>query len=313
MKNARKAFTLIELLVVIAIIGVLVALLSPAIQSAREAARLVQCQNHLKQIVLAGHNYQSQFRYLPGYAGERPPYFVDYQDRHRYNPDLDGANWISQSLPSLEQNHLFELTGDLNTRPIDRPDAQIIDSVQIAVETLHCPSRRSATAYPLDSRYQQRFGPAAARNDYAMCGGAADANGESEKLIDNIRVGVWTLGKRTRFRDVLDGLSQTYYAGEKAMDLLEYHSGIDFGDRSPMVGWNQMRTSAHSYVRYAARQPVRDKPDNCLSCHDFGSAHPAGWNAAFADGSVRLISYSRDLEIHRAMASIAAGEIQSDD
>ncbi len=309
MNERRAGFTLVELLVVLAIIAILIGLLLPAVQSAREAARLVQCKNHLKQIALACLNYESSFGRLPGYAGERQPFFVDYDGKRRANPQHAGANWISQAMPSLEQAALFHRAGDLNTRFVESPDDEITAAVQTPIPTLHCPSRRSATAYPLDENYRERFGPAAARTDYAMNGGSAEVSEDDDRLIENLDEGVWKLGRLTRLREILDGLSYTYLVGEKAMDASEYDTGMDFGDRSPVTGWNEVRTSTHSYVRYAARPPQHDKPKNCLSCHDFGSAHFAGWNAARTDGSVHLIGFARDIEIHRAMASIAGREI----
>src|SRR6056297_1292339 len=100
--SPRAAFTLVELLVVLAVIAILVGLLLPAVQAAREAARLVQCKNHLKQIALACHNYESVFREIPGYSGESPPFFVDGV-RHR-RVELSGANWINQAMLFLEQD-----------------------------------------------------------------------------------------------------------------------------------------------------------------------------------------------------------------
>jgi hypothetical protein len=121
------------------------------------------------------------------------------------------------------------------------------------------------------------------------------------------------MGKRVKLNRVFDGLSFTYLLGEKAMDSLRYTTGDCFGDRAPLAGFKDTGISSHSYVRYAARQPQLDSVNNCLVCHDFGSAHPAGWNAAMADGSVRLMSFYQDLEVHRANASVDGHEIPTYD
>lgn len=116
--------------------------------------------------------------------------------------------------------------------------------------------------------------------------------------------GFWRLGLLTRAITVTDGLSVIYMIGEKAMSSDKYDTGTDFGDRAPVSGWIDHPNSSNSSIRFAARSPVTDGTNSCLTCHDFGSAHRANWNAAMGDESVRAVSYSLDLEIHRAMASI---------
>ena len=110
-----RAFTLVELLVVIAIIGILVGLLLPAVQSAREAARRTQCLNHLKQIGLACHNFFESNGYFPGYAGEIPPDDVTLPDGVEENDDWRGANWMVQSMPFMEDSPLAEIVKDFGT------------------------------------------------------------------------------------------------------------------------------------------------------------------------------------------------------
>jgi hypothetical protein len=96
------------------------------------------------------------------------------------------------------------------------------------------------------------------------------------------------------------------------MDVLHYTTGDDLGDRAPVAGLNDHNGAANSYVRFAARLPSRDVPNNCLSCHDFGSAHASCWNMSMADGSVHALSYDMDISLHRALASIDGGEVATD-
>jgi len=313
-RRRRGGFTLVELLVVIAIIGILVGLLLPAVQSAREAARIVQCKNRLKQIALACHNYESTFKELPGYSGEALPELVD-QMNHRRPADVGGGTWITQAMLFLEQAPLAKaitpLGGAVHVQPTDR----VQSAVRASVATLHCPSRRDAKPYPLVQPYDARYGQSGARTDYAMNGGPAieevppNAPAADFPWIRITDDGVWIMGKRTKFQRIFDGLTHTYLVGEKSMDLGKLETGDGFGDLSPLAGFHQTHSASHSYVRYAARSPQIDSYDNCLECHDFGSTHAAGWNAAFADGRVATIGYSLDLSIHRAQASIAGREV----
>jgi hypothetical protein len=269
----------------------------------------VQCRNHLKQIALASKNYASVFGDLPGYAGEHQPFFVESAAGRTPNKALVGANWIAQTMLFLEQTELARPFTRLASDHDITPTPPVRQSVATAVGTFYCPSRRDAAAYPLFDPYLSRYGDRGARTDYAMCGGSAVVGEDDERQIINKHDGVWVLGRRTHPRDITDGLSQTYLLGEKAMDRLRYTTGDDFGDRSPLAGYTEVSATPHSYVRYAARPPGRDEADSCLSCHDFGSAHPHGWNAAMADGAVRMVSYYQDLRLHRVHASTTGGEI----
>jgi len=312
-------FTLIELLVVISIIGLLVAMLLPAVQSSREAARQTQCRNNLKQIATGVHNFESSRRYFPGFAGDREPFLNTYdaarislaQAWHRQ------GNWILQSLTFMEDAAVADILiayarGTANM-------AQVKKAVAVPIPIFNCPSRRAALAYPLVAAFKNDFGPVAARTDYAMSGGSAIK--VTPYKVTFIGEGIWEYGRRTRLKNVVDGMSNTYLVGEKAMDPLKYETGNDFGDRGPIAGFNNAPAPAtnqgatNSYVRFAVQDPKLntavsgDASGNCMICHNFGSAHSATWNISMADGSVRSVSYEMDIKLHLALASISGNEV----
>jgi prepilin-type N-terminal cleavage/methylation domain-containing protein len=313
-RSTLAGFTLVELLVVIAIIGILVALLLPAIQAAREAARMTQCRNHIKQVAIATHNYESAHRYFPGHSGEPEPNRADFGEERRERAlgmPITG-NWLLQSLKYMEDGLIADV---LIAAAEGRADpARVQEAVRTPVPTLHCPTRRSAVAYPLVEAEQEAYGDLGARTDYGINGGNTtdDGGGGADLENPNIKVkddGIWALGRHTAPRHIVDGLSKTYLVGEKAMDTLQYTTGRDVGDRGPIAGLKNNGGATNSYVRFAARPPIQDIPDNCAACHNFGSAHVAGLNMSMADGSVRIFSYGMDIYVHRAFASIAGGEI----
>ncbi|MDB4331923.1 DUF1559 domain-containing protein [bacterium] len=302
------AFTLIELLVVLTIISIMIGLLLPGVQAARESARIVQCQNNIKQIALAVQNYEAAFKELPGYAGESKPLLVNFDlDRTRAR-ELFGSPWPAQILAFMEQPELaagLSQMGEMQFVPKSQRNTNLVEAT---LSAYNCPSRRDADPYPLLGQYSKRFGGKGARIDYAMNGGSAREAKPGSPRIRNFKDGVWVYGERVKTNRIIDGLANTYLVGEKAMDLLRYRTGDDLGDRSPIAGHPDGLGVANSYVRFASRPPAVDKPNNCLVCHDFGSAHIAGWNVANADGSVRMISYGIDMRVHRSSASIDGSE-----
>ena len=306
MKRRIRGFTLIELLVVIAIIAILIALLLPAVQQAREAARRVQCRNHLKQIGLAIHNYEATFSIVPGYAGEPNPELVKFNNGAV--PTVGGAqgSWIAKILPFMEQTKLGE---DMSQLQADGTfDGSLFTQyvMTIPVKQLSCPSRRDPTPIPVLAKYQPTYGPRGTRSDYAICGGAATSRG---RFIDVTGSGIWQMGRSSKFRDVKDGLSNTYFVGEKSVELEHYFDGASQGDRIPMGGDPRHNDTPSTYVRFAARSPKIDHRNDCLVCHDFGSAHQGGWNSLYGDGAVKLQNYSQDFGVHQALATIAGGEV----
>jgi prepilin-type processing-associated H-X9-DG protein len=161
-------------------------------------------------------------------------------------------------------------------------------------------------AYPLIDTAKTIFGPLGARTDYAMNGGTAKPTNDRRVTFGSD--GVWSYGRRVKLKNITDGSSHTYLVGEKSMDLLKYLSGDDFGDRTPLAGLNNDNGAANTYVRFASQAPSRDVSNSCMSCHNFGSAHPGGWNMSMADGSVRSYGFSMDLLLHQSLATIGGKE-----
>jgi type II secretory pathway pseudopilin PulG len=304
-------------LVVIAIIGILVALLLPAVQAAREAARMTQCRNNLKQVAISFHNFESSKGYFPGHGGEREPRGVDFGPKRRaaaVGMPVTG-NWLLQSLSFMEDTVVADVLIAAAQRKANRDQVRL--AVKSPIPTLYCPTRRAPIAYPLSRNYRTEYGDTGARTDYAINGGCSTPAGSrsGSGAGQNITLehdGIWAMGRLTALKKIVDGLSNTYLVGEKSMDVLHYTTGEDVGDRAPVAGLKDNFGAANSYVRFAAKPALRDIPNNCQSCHDFGSAHPAAWNVSLADGSVRSVSYSMDVTLHRAFASICGNEAQTE-
>jgi prepilin-type N-terminal cleavage/methylation domain-containing protein len=309
---SRRAFTLVELLVVIAIIGILVALLLPAIQAARESARGVQCRNNLKQAGLAA---------------------IAFHDSHkRYATETDVApdqpSWVTLVLPFLEEGALFDewanVSGYRRTGSLGTPLRTLEQIVATPVAALYCPTRRPARAYPTFDKSPIPAPPPSARlggrTDYAINGGSS----EWENSLVLKFPGIWERSgpysplageeentkkrkpRQVRSKDVKDGLSKTYLLGEKAATSDNYENGLDPGDYS-----NTFTCPRGNCVRFSKRVPVHDPrgSDACWSCHSFGSAHASHWNAAFCDGSVHSLSFEMSFSTHQALGSRAASDI----
>lgn len=322
-RSATWGFTLVELLVVIAIIGVLVALLLPAVQSARESARRVQCSNNLKQLALAGLNHESARKQLP--TGGWGWHWVGDGDRgsNRHQP----GGWVFNLLPYIEQQTLYEKCADgqrnvLST--LQKDGARWI--VKKPISSVNCPSRRDAIAFekPADGvfiAFNASDNPPddnkAGRSDYAINAGdtsfiesGAGPPGSVDLGKDDEWTGWSPYGKTNgicwarselRMRDITDGISKTYFCGEKILNPDRYLDGNDGADNETWcTGWNNDNFRSTAWPPYP---DTRGYGENRI----FGSIHPGAFNMAMCDGSVHAISYEIDANVHRVLGSRADG------
>ena len=285
-RHHNKAFTLVELLVVIAIIGILVSLLLPAVQAAREAARRMSCYNNLKQIGLALHNYHDANKSLPmGWIG------VDQATRQPHALGQPGWGWAARVLPFLEQSNVESLlNGNL---PITDPSNQAARDTHLAL--YRCPSdANSREFFDLTGSMPTVRIPTA--NYVGMAGTQELANCETLAIGLQCRTdGIFYHNSSTQFRDITDGLSNTFMVGERNSKI----------DKSTWVG--SIPGANEGFERFLG---IADHPPNTLGAHldDLSSYHPAGTNFAIADGSVRLITNTIDLNVYQALATTQRGE-----
>ncbi len=309
----QRGFTLIELLVVIAIIAVLIALLLPAVQQAREAARRSQCKNNLKQIGLAIHNYESSLRvFPPGRLG----FPMVFSVQAHLLPYMDGAG-------------LYNLL-DFNKAPNFGTPAVPMTQNEIAARTI-------IPAYLCPSEFGQISG-----NDFGPTNYVASA-GSGTGVANSINTGDGVMFSRSsvRFRDVIDGLSNTICFGEQTLgiggnpsssgssprdaegEVLELVGPTPTTDAACVPGggtWNGFRGAKWLNGHYGDTiynhyyGPNAKQFDCGNKSHNFGltaarSRHEGGVHGLLCDGSVRFISESLDLSIWRGLSTRAGGEI----
>lgn len=294
MYKQRRGFTLVELLVVIAIIGILVALLLPAIQAARETSRKISCSNNLKQIGLALHLYHDTFSRLPaGWRGHD----LSGQPHWWGEP---GWGWSATLLPYIEQASVSEDLIDYNL-PISHPVNQRARELPLSI--YRCPTDVGEPTFVLQGgglylgsgggyqplrvatgNYVGVFGTVDLHN---VCnGGNCEGNGS------------FFLNRGVRFADILDGLSETLIVGERSSKLAPstWVGVVTGGEHAPA-----RNVGVGAYPPNSEDSPVH-------YFHNFSSFHPAGTNFLLGDGSVRLIVESIDEETYHALCTRAGGE-----
>ena len=281
--DGRQGFTLIELLVVIAIIAVLVALLLPAVQQAREAARRTQCKNNLMQIGIALHNYEMRHECLP-------PGSVDPNHPIRNEAKGYHVGWMVQVLPDLDCSNIFQRFNFL-TSVYDKANAA---PRGVVLSVLFCPSNSAG-------RGEMGIGT----TTYAGC------HHDIEAPIDIDNNGVLFLNSRIRYRDIRDGSSNTIFVGEHAdVDPLGWASGT----RSTLRNTSSIG-GAGMGLRPGGPAPVAIPagPENLLlEVGGFGSMHAGGAQFLIGDGAVRFISQTIAPQVFKNLGNRADGELPAD-
>lgn len=299
----NRAFTLVELLVVIAIIGILIALLLPAVQAAREAARRMQCTNNLKQLVLACHNFE-------GARGGLPKIYTSSSQ----------PGWMTAVLPYIEQGNLSTLwPGGLDPNGTNWKDLSLKTVVSTVLQVQTCPSSpeggQAITLTDGGTTYT------AATADYAA------ANGFNSTLYPQLRPpGIsdvsspMQVGKFGKLAGVTDGTSHTILLVEMSGRPYWYLPG---GRRSTSTSNNPKtygygfwaHNNAHTISTYTADGLTRGTQCaiNCSNQYAIYSFHPGGANVGFTDGSVHMLSESVSPLVLSGLVTRGGGEVVNSD
>jgi prepilin-type N-terminal cleavage/methylation domain-containing protein len=332
-RKQNRGFTLIELLVVISIIAILMALLLPAVQQVREAARRTQCRNNLKHIGIALHNYHESFSLFP-------PGYVDRNGNPNMTPDNDlgpGWGWASFLLPQMDQSTVYNQI-NFNVGVGIGVNAQVS---QLALPAFQCPSDGLQRSFPVyDSTFSTPV-TTLAHSNYVGCNGwfecfnGAGGNPQLGAGDDGLAgtsgqaaVGIFYRNSNVSAANVTDGLSNTVAVGERSSNHAPATwTGAVAGGRCP------------AWMAVLPPSPYSPPPSPAYDNADFGEAlvlahcnathlpnadfpvydpdtyysfHVGGCHFLMGDGSVRFISSYVDGRTYQALGTIAGGEVNGD-
>jgi prepilin-type N-terminal cleavage/methylation domain-containing protein len=310
----RRAFTLVELLVVIAIIGVLVSLLLPAVQAARESARRTQCASGMRQVGIGLHNHHDVFNVMP--YGQYNVIGNNATGPTHWNRGC----WWHALLPYVEQKALYDALDAYMKRP-SRPSHIIFatnnDGNQPSspgrnsvIKMFLCPADNEAPKNQTVAGNEQGF-----HGNFVVCGGSTYFNPPGDPTGEQLD-GMFYPFSKTRFANVTDGLSNTLLAGEVL--VVKDDTLHDLRGRY----WNTWQGNVLFSTLFPPNTAVGDRSNYCIAAarrpcqgltatnavQSVRSNHPSGANFALADGAIRFISNNINVNTYQALGTREQGE-----
>jgi type II secretory pathway pseudopilin PulG len=321
-RSRRRGATFPEVLVVLSVIGMLVSLLGPAVQAARERARQTQCRNNLRQIGIAVQNHESQFGQIVSCGWNMR--WIGEPSRG-FGPNQPGG-WVYNLLPLIDRADL--LTLGISSDPAERLQQQQT-LLRTSIPLLRCPTRGTAVLSPPGQEERHRlinsvWPSEVAKADYAVSAGSRffqrprpmpTSLDEIDGFVFEDQVeanGVSFQRSRVRTGQITDGLSSTILAGEKWVHVESYSSMGEGYDASMYngAGWDQYRWT-ESTPWFDGYTPALGLNWSIGGPQRFGSAHRDGVFHVMCDGSVRLISFFIDGDTYWHLGNRHDGEVVS--
>jgi prepilin-type N-terminal cleavage/methylation domain-containing protein len=318
--QCRRAFTLVELLVVIAIIGILIAMLLPAINMAREAGRRSQCKNNLKQCQLGVLGFHDAYKvFPPGRSGcdslaANPPGICK-------SVGAKGLSGFVLILPFIEEKQLFDQFDKVN-EPWDRAGTNEnmdipanIKFVATPVGTYHCPSDPVEPVHPGSDFITWGLTPnnKYAITSYGMNAGTIGGDGPVGNTLTNIpgaktnNTGIFMYGSRFKAKQITDGLAKTMFLGEIRTDMTDLYHFMGtanlwtYGQRAV----SNRTTDTPINTPYEGGYPIYLSTYGYITSGHFGSNHPGGAHFTFGDGRVIWIDDNIDLMTYQGFSTRA--------